>query len=93
MGSSRSAVSQCVVARVSQRGVAEALAVAERRHTLAHEALDLVHRAFDLGESDLTALLQSEARAREASVALELRRLEQGRARARLNQALGVVPE
>lgn len=81
------------VARVSQRGVADALAVAERRHTLAHEALDLVRRAFDLGESDLTALLQAEARAREASVALELRRLEQGQARARLNQALGIVPE
>lgn len=80
-------------ARVTRRGAAEALTVAERRHRLAHEALDLVRRAFDLGETDLTTLLRAEERARQASMDLELRRLEQGRALAELNQALGVVPE
>jgi outer membrane protein TolC len=52
-----------------------------------------VRRAFNLGESELTTLLQAQERARQASLDLELRRLEQGRAAARLNQALGLVPE
>ncbi|MBK1722626.1 TolC family protein [Thiocystis violacea] len=89
----REAEQRLVEARVSRLGAAEALSVAERRHGLAHEALDLVRRAFDLGEADLTTLLRAEERARQASVDLELRRLEQGRAQAMLNQALGVVPE
>ncbi len=80
-------------ARLDRRGASAARAVAERRHALAREALDLMRRAFDLGEADLTTLLRAEERAREASVALELRGLEQGRAGARLNQALGVVPK
>ena len=80
-------------ARLGLLGAADALAVAERRQTLTQAALKLVRRAFDLGESDLTALLQAQERARQSSLDLELRRLEQGRAAARLNQALGVVPE
>jgi hypothetical protein len=52
-----------------------------------------VRRAFDLGESDLAIMLQAQERARQASLNHELRRLEQGRAAARLNQALGLVPE
>jgi len=80
-------------ARLGVLGAADALAVAQRRQTLTQDALKLVRRAFDLGESDLTALLQAQERARQANLDLELRRLEQGRAAARLNQALGVVPE
>jgi outer membrane protein, heavy metal efflux system len=80
-------------ARLGLLGAADALAVAERRQALTQDALKLVRRAFDLGESDLTALLQAQERARQSSLDLELRRLEQGRAAARLNQALGVVPE
>lgn len=80
-------------ARLMILGAADALAVAERRQTLTQDALRLVRRAFDLGESDLTALLQAQERARQSSLDLELRRLEQGRAAARLNQAMGVVPE
>ncbi|NEV60818.1 TolC family protein [Thiorhodococcus minor] len=89
----RQAEQRLAEAQVTRTGAAEALTVAERRHRLAHEALDLVRRAFDLGEADLTALLRAEERARQASMDLELRRLEQGRALAELNQALGVVPE
>lgn len=80
-------------ARLGVLGTADALGVAQRRQTLTQEALKLVRRAFDLGESDLTALLQAQERARQANLDLELRRLEQGRAAARLSQALGVVPE
>ncbi|EGV17984.1 TolC family protein [Thiocapsa marina] len=80
-------------ADIERLGAAEALVVAERRHALAQDALRLMRRAFDLGETDLAELLRAEERAREASMDLELRRLEQGRALARLNQALGVIPE
>ncbi len=80
-------------ADIERLGAAEALSVAERRHALAQDALRLMRRAFDLGETDLAELLRAEERAREASMDLELRRLEQGRALARLNQALGVIPE
>ena len=78
---------------LSRRGAANALVLAEERARLAGDALAVSRRAFELGESDLAALLRAEERAREASLALELARLEQGRALARLNQALGVVPE
>ncbi len=80
-------------ARLGVLGAADALGVAQRRQTLTQDALKLVRRAFDLGESDLTALLLAQERARQANLDLELRRLEQGRAAARLNQAMGVVPE
>jgi outer membrane protein TolC len=80
-------------AEIDRLGAAEALVVAERRHALAQDTLRLMRRAFDLGETDLAELLRAEERARIASMDLELRRLEQGRALARLNQALGVIPE
>jgi cobalt-zinc-cadmium efflux system outer membrane protein len=78
---------------LERRGAADALAVAEQRARLAQDALNLTRRAFDLGETDLAALLRADERARNANLDLELRRLERGRASARLNQALGVVPE
>lgn len=80
-------------ARLALIGAADALTVAERRQALAQRALDLARRTFDLGESDLTPLLLAQERARQASLDLELRRLERGRAAARLNQARGVIPE
>jgi outer membrane protein, heavy metal efflux system len=80
-------------AALAQRGAGEALVLARERAQLAGDALIITRRAFDLGEADLAALLRAEERARDASLALELRSLEQGRAVARLNQALGVVPE
>ena len=89
----RQAEAELIAARLSQRGATEALAIAEQRQAAAREAFALVRRAFELGEADLTTLLRAEDSAREANVALELRRLEQGRARARLNQALGVIPQ
>lgn len=89
----RQAEAELIAAHLGRRGAAEALAIAEQRQRAASEAFALVRRAFELGEADLTTLLRAEDSAREANVALELRRLEQGRARARLNQALGVIPQ
>lgn len=80
-------------AALAYRGAGDAVALARERARLAGDALAITQRAFDLGETDLAALLRAEERARDANLALELRGLEQGRAVARLNQALGVVPE
>jgi len=80
-------------ATLAYRGAGDAVVLAQQRARLAGDALRITRRAFDLGEADLAALLRAEERARDASLALELRTLEQGRAVARLNQALGVVPE
>lgn len=80
-------------ALIARRGAAERLVLAERRAALAADALALRRRAFELGELDLAELLRAEERAREARLALALCRAEKGRAAARLNQALGVIPE
>ena len=77
---------------LARRGAEQALTVAERRASLAQQALSITRRAFDLGEADLTALLRAEEGAREANLDLALRTLETGRALARLNQALGLMP-
>jgi outer membrane protein TolC len=70
-----------------------ALEQTERRRTLAEESLKLSRRAFDLGETDLVRLLQAQADALSARHDYEIRQLEYGQALARLNQALGVIPQ
>jgi cobalt-zinc-cadmium efflux system outer membrane protein len=65
----------------------------ERRLALAEESLQLSRRAFDLGETDLVRLLQAQADAFAARDDHEIRQLEHGQAVARLNQALGVIPQ
>jgi outer membrane protein TolC len=78
---------------LARDGATDALSAAERGAEVAGEALAITRRAFELGEADLSTLLRAEGRAREARLNLELRRLDVGRADARLNQALGVVPK
>lgn len=66
--------------------------LAARRRDLAVRSLDVARRAFELGESDLFTLLRTREEALQARRDHERARLEKGRAIARLNQALGVVP-
>jgi cobalt-zinc-cadmium efflux system outer membrane protein len=80
-------------ARADQHKTSQELALAEQQYALAGEGLRLTRRAFELGESDLFTLLQARAQALAAERDLRLRRLELGRATARFNQALGVIPE
>lgn len=89
----REAERELVAAVLGRRGAAEALQVAERRASLAADALSVAQRAFDLGETDLAERLLAERRAREAHLDLALRRAEQGQALARVNQALGMIPQ
>ncbi|MCG5509505.1 TolC family protein [Ectothiorhodospira lacustris] len=80
-------------ARLAHQGAEEALNLATHREALARDALHMAQRAFDLGETDLVQLLRAQALARSSALDLEQRRIELGRAQARLNQALGVIPE
>ncbi|NML18355.1 TolC family protein [Azohydromonas caseinilytica] len=66
--------------------------LAAKRAALAGDTLQLIHKSFSLGESDLPTLLRARAAAFEAQA--ELRRLEVARAAAvsRQRQALGVLP-
>lgn len=84
---------ELAAAVLGRRGAAQALEVAERRARLAADALAVAERAFELGETDLADRLLAERRAREANLDLALRRVDQGQALARLNQALGIIPE
>ncbi|WP_338035821.1 TolC family protein [Halochromatium roseum] len=89
----REAERELVAAVLGRRGAADALQVAERRASLAADALSVAQRAFELGETDLAERLLAERRAREANLDLALRRAEQGQALARVNQALGMIPQ
>lgn len=71
----------------------QSLARIARRLELADEALRLSRRAFELGETDLVRLLQARTEALLVHHQLETRRLEVGRAVARLNQVVGVLPQ
>ncbi|MCU7918772.1 MAG: TolC family protein [Candidatus Thiodiazotropha sp. (ex Epidulcina cf. delphinae)] len=65
----------------------------QRRQVLAEESLKLSRRAFELGETDLVRLLQAQDAAISGRYDTEIRAIEHARAVARLNQALGVVPQ
>lgn len=80
-------------ARLELERANAALEQTARRRTLAEESLELSRRAFDLGETDLVRLLQAQADALSARHDYEIRQLEYGQALARLNQALGVIPQ
>lgn len=79
-------------ARLDHERAVDAVRRATRMKSLADESLRLGRRAFDLGETDLVRLLQARTDALSARQQLETRRLESGRAVARLNQIIGVIP-
>jgi len=79
-------------ARVALRLAEEAAQIARRRLAVANQQLDLGRRAFNQGETGLFDLyrirqLQLEAASTQAQADVTV-----GRARSRLNQALGAVP-
>ncbi|MET0029154.1 MAG: TolC family protein [Candidatus Thiodiazotropha sp.] len=81
------------VATLAYQGSLDALRRSQRKQSLADESLGMSRRAFELGETDLVRLLQARSDAMTAHQELEARRLEVGRATARLNQILGVIPQ
>jgi cobalt-zinc-cadmium efflux system outer membrane protein len=70
----------------------QALGTATTRAALMHEHTQLIEKAFRLGERGLVELLRSEALSHEADVAVHQQQIAVGLARARLNQAFGVIP-
>ena len=84
---------QLIQADSEKRRTAQALLLAQQQQQLATEGVRLARRAFELGESDLFTLLQARTHALSAELDLQISLLEQGRAIARYNQAMGVIPE
>ena len=84
---------QLILAGSEKQRTAQALQLAQQQQRLAAEGIRLIRRAFELGESDLFTLLQARNHALAAERDLQISQLEQGRAIARYNQALGVIPE
>lgn len=70
----------------------QALEAAAMRADLMREHTRLIEKAFRLGERGLADLLRSKALSHEAEVGERQQRVAVGLARARLNQALGVMP-
>jgi cobalt-zinc-cadmium efflux system outer membrane protein len=68
------------------------LRLAREKREVAAENLALIKKAFDLGEFELADLLRTRALAQEAELALAQQSVAMARARAALNQALGVLP-
>jgi outer membrane protein TolC len=69
------------------------LELARAKREIAAENLALMKKAFDLGELELADLLRTRAQAQEAELALAQQTIAAARARAALNQALGVLPK
>lgn len=70
----------------------QALAAASTRAALMREHTQLIEKAFRLGERGLAELLRSQALSHEAEIGERQQRVAVGLARARLNQALGIMP-
>lgn len=68
------------------------LDLAQQQRAASRENLDLIQKSFNLGESDLFALLRTRSAAFEAERACNQQEIAQALARARLNQAQGVLP-
>ncbi len=81
------------LARNARQEAQQAAQLAQRQQQLAAEGLRLAQRAFDLGENSLFMVLEARRQALAAERKLRLSALELGRAVARYNQALGVIPE
>jgi cobalt-zinc-cadmium efflux system outer membrane protein len=77
----------------AKQQAAQAAQLAKRQHQLAAEGLRLSKRAFELGENSLFMVLEARREALASERTLRIGELELGRAVARYNQALGVIPE
>lgn len=79
-------------AKASLEAAANQAALAQEHRQVTSENLALVERAFALGERGLVDVLRVRTLAREAQLSAALARADIGAARARVNQALGVLP-
>lgn len=70
----------------------QVLELARQQRAAGQENLGLIQKSFDLGESDLFALLRARAASFEAEQFYNQQEIAQALARARLNQAQGVLP-
>jgi cobalt-zinc-cadmium efflux system outer membrane protein len=89
----RSAVEQAAtLAQAAMQASRQQLSMAMERQRLAADTLQLAQRSFDLGESDLPALMRARADAREAEASLHSQQVARELALSRHHQALGLLP-
>lgn len=79
-------------ARAALAAATERSALAQEHRVITRENLALVERAFTFGERGLVDVLRVRTLAREAELSAALAQTDIGAARARINQALGVLP-
>lgn len=70
----------------------EQVSLFEARHAAATERAELLNKSFELGELSLAEQLRARSAAGAAGLARERAYAERGLARARLNQAKGILP-
>ncbi|GAA0575638.1 TolC family protein [Craurococcus roseus] len=78
--------------RVALRAAEEAARIARRRLAVANQQLDLARRAFNAGETGLFDLFRIRQLQVEAAGGQAQAEVNAGRARSRVNQAVGAVP-
>jgi outer membrane protein TolC len=79
-------------AQAALDAVKQMLETEKRRAELLRERAQLIQRSYDAGEASLVALLAAHGAAAEAAARLGQRQSSLGLARARLHQALGILP-
>ena len=79
-------------AEQSLQAAGQLLELAQQQRTAAQENLGLIQKSFDLGETDLFTLLRARAATFEAGQACMQQEIALALARARLNQAQGILP-
>ncbi|MBU4499536.1 MAG: TolC family protein, partial [Gammaproteobacteria bacterium] len=84
--------SQLQQAEQALQAADQLLALAQQQRAAAQENLGLIQKSFDLGEADLFTLLRARASAFEAGQACMQQEIALALARARLNQAQGILP-
>lgn len=80
------------IAKEQEAASRQALEAAVSRLAMAHEHMQLIDKAFRLGERGLVDLLRAQTLLHEAATAERQQRVAMGLAHARLNQALGIIP-
>jgi outer membrane protein, heavy metal efflux system len=80
------------IAQAARQSAEQTLADERSRAALLHERARLIDRSFRAGESPLPELLRALASAAQADAAVARQQAALGLARARLHQALGILP-
>lgn len=89
---SRTVEHDIAIARAGLIAAQNQLQTSRERASLVQQAQALINQAYKLGERDLQARLRADSERYEADLASTRAQLDEGRAAAKLSQALGLLP-